>query len=61
MSLVPISGIFCTKKGIGAVLADFLQPESITMLAQLSRMCYQVYSQDLIWWTHIYRQFPEIR
>ena len=42
-------------------MAEFLEPETIVKLVMLSRRCYQVYSQDLIWWIHIHRQFSEIR
>jgi hypothetical protein len=55
MSLVPILGKFFTNKNIGAVMAEYLPPESIIKLVQLSRKCHQVYSQDLIWWIHIHR------
>jgi hypothetical protein len=61
MSLVSILGRFYTNKNIGAVMAEYLPPESIIKLVQLSRRCHQVYSQDLIWWIHIHRQFSEIR
>lgn len=55
MSLVPILGKFFTNKNIGAVMAEYLEPETIIKLVRLSRRCHQVYSQDLIWWIHIHR------
>jgi len=61
MLLVPISGKFFTNENIGAVMAEYLEPETIIRLVRLSRRCHQVYSQDLIWWIHIHRQFSEIR
>ena len=61
MSLVPILGKFFANKNIGAVMAEYLKPEEIVKLVMLSHRCKEVYSQDLIWWIHIHRQFSEIR
>ena len=42
-------------------MAEYLKPETIIKLVRLSRRCHQVYSQELIRWIHIHRQFSEIR
>jgi hypothetical protein len=61
MSLVPIFGKFYQNKNIGAVMAEYLSPETIIKLVALNKRCNEVYSQDIIWWIHIHRSFPELR
>jgi len=30
-------------------------------MASLNRKCRNVYQQDIIWWVHLYKSFPELR
>ena len=61
MSLVPIFGYFFLNKNMGVVLAEYLPPEVIMKLVRLSKRCHEVYSQDIIWWIHVTKSFPELR
>ena len=61
MSLVSIFGRFYLNKNIGALMAEFLLPHEIIKMVRLSKRCNEVYSQDIIWWIHLYKSFPELR
>jgi len=61
MSLEGIFGKFYLNRNMGVVLAEYLPPESIIKMVRLSKRSYEVYSQDIIWWIHIHKSFPELR
>ena len=61
MSLVSIFGRFYLNKNMGAVMAEFLDPQDIIKLVRVNKRCNEVYSQDIIWWIHIHKSFPELR
>ena len=61
MSLVPIFGKFYSNKNLAIVLSEFLQPEIIIKMVRLNKKCQQAYSQDIIWWKHLHKSFPELR
>ena len=61
MSLVPILGHFYLNKNMAQEFSNYLQPDQILKMASLSRKCRDVYQQDIIWWVHLYKSFPELR
>ena len=61
MSLVPIFGNFYSNKNLSVVLATFLEPKVIIKMVRLNKKCHAAYSQDIIWWIHLHKQFPELR
>ena len=61
MSLEAIFGKFYLNKNMGAILAEYLPPGFIIKLVMISKRFNEVYSQDIIWWIHINKSFPELR
>jgi len=61
MSLVPIMGNFYLNKNLAVEFACYLDPTDIVHLAGMSRRSYELYSQDIIWWIHLNKSFPELR
>jgi hypothetical protein len=43
------------------VISEWLDPTSIIRMAGVSKKTNVVYSQDIIWWIHLHRSFPELR
>ena len=61
MSLVSVFGHFYSNKNLAVELSKFLELKFIVRLTRLSKKCQAVYSQDIIWWIHLHKDFPELR